>query len=77
MLEMTGFLGGPLVIQNIGGSATVNFGGALFISPKFATKSFNGAGSGHTGAINISYAGLSSTNTAVTDLFDQPIALDT
>lgn len=71
-----GFLGGPLVINTIGGSAVVNFGGALFVSPKNVAKNANGAGGGHTAAISFSFTGPSFTNTAVTDLVDQPVVLN-
>lgn len=71
---MTGFLGGPLIIDNIGGASVVNFGGAVFVSPKHISKTFSGSGGGNTAAINISFIGPSSTNTIIADIVDQPLS---
>jgi spore germination protein PF len=70
---MPAFLG-SVATNNIGGSATVEFGDTAFFSPKFATKSYHGSGSANTGAVNININGISSTATVQTDLIDQPIS---
>ncbi|WML60658.1 spore germination protein [Neobacillus sp. PS2-9] len=54
----------------------VQFGGAVFVSPKSATKSFNGSGVSNTGVNIVTVNGASSTNTVDTDVLDQPIVQD-
>lgn len=70
---MAGYVGGPLIIDTIGGSSSVNFGGAVVVSPKTVTKAAYGAAYGNTAAFNISITGPSSTNTSSVDLSDQPV----
>lgn len=73
---MVGYIGGPLVIDTIGGGAVVNFGGSLFVSPKNVSKTANGAGAGNTAALAFSFTGPSATNTILTDLLNQPVVLN-
>ncbi|TWE00985.1 spore germination protein PF [Neobacillus bataviensis] len=65
----------PVKIDTVSGGV-VQFGGALFVSPKNAIKSSHGAGSVNSGAHIVTISGVSSTNTAVTDVVDQPIVQD-
>lgn len=74
--KMGAFIGGPLSINTIGGQAIVNFGGTLFISPKNASKSFNGSGGGHTSAISFGFYGPSATNTVDNNVIEQPVTLN-
>ncbi|KAB2337166.1 spore germination protein [Cytobacillus depressus] len=64
---------GPVQIINVGGGI-VQFGDALFISPKSATKTFAGQGALSIGGFVITNNGLSATNVLDTNLIDQPIA---
>ncbi|NHM33940.1 spore germination protein [Neobacillus terrae] len=68
--------GFPIKIDNVAGSAIVEFGGALFISPKSASKSYHGSGSSNTAAQVNTFTLFSSTNTIQSDLIDQPIVRD-
>lgn len=63
---------GPVQIINIGGGV-VQFGDALYISPKAATKTFAGSGGFNTGGLVITNNGLSGTNVLDTNLVDLPI----
>jgi spore germination protein PF len=72
--KLQGIIAGPIVIENIGGSSVVQFGSSVFLSPKHISKTFSGAGGGHTAAVNISFTGPSSTNTAEFDVIDQPVS---
>lgn len=63
---------GPVQIINIGGGV-VQFGDALYISPKSATKTFAGSGGFNTGGFIITNNGLSGTNVLDTNLVDLPI----
>lgn len=74
---MQGIFGGPIIIENVGGSAVVQFGGSIFLSPKHLSKTYTGAGGGHNAAFNISYSGPSATNSVVTSVIDQPISATT
>ena len=73
---MLGQFGCPVVINNVGGNAVVNFGGSINISPKNISKTFSGSGAGHTGVLNLTYTAPSSTNTSIVDFVDQPVAFD-
>lgn len=64
---------GPVQILNVSGGV-VQFGDALYISPKSSTKSFTGQGALSTGGFVITNNGLSATNVLDTNLIDQPIA---
>lgn len=61
--EKYGYEGGHLVIDSIGGSSIVNFGGSLVVSPKNVSKSVYGAGSGTTAVFSFTFTKASSTNT--------------
>ncbi len=63
---------GPVQIFNVSGGS-VQFGDTLFISPKSASKSAHGSGSGNTGGFIITNNGLSGTNTLDSNLVDQPV----
>jgi len=65
----------PVKIDTVSGGV-VQFGGALFVSPKSSSKTAQGAGSSNTGAQVITISGISSTNAAVSDVVDQPIVQD-
>lgn len=73
---MAAFIGGPLTINTIAGSAIVNFGGALFVTPKNVSKNAVGSGGGHTSVISISTTGPSTTNSLDADVVDQSVVLD-
>ncbi len=64
---------GPVQIINVSGGV-VQFGDAMFISPKSASKTNAGSGGFNTGGINITANGISGTNVLDTKLIDQPIA---
>ncbi|AIE59292.1 spore germination protein [Bacillus methanolicus] len=63
---------GPVQILNIAGSGIVQFGDALFISPKSNTKSHSGSGASNTGGILVTINGISITNVIDSNLIDQP-----
>lgn len=63
---------GPVQIVNVGGGV-VQFGDTLVISPKSASKSTSGSGSGNTGGVIITNSGFSSSTKVDTNLVDQPI----
>lgn len=74
---MDGFIGGPLIIDTVGGNANINFGGAVYLSPKNISKTAAGAGGGHTTVVGFSISGPSVTNTVDSNLSSQPVVLDT
>ncbi|MBY0124374.1 spore germination protein [Bacillus sp. S/N-304-OC-R1] len=51
---------GSVTIKNISGSATVHFGNTKTISPASSSSTTTGSGSGNTGAITITYPGMTS-----------------
>lgn len=73
---MGGFVGGPFVIRTVGGSANINFSGALYITPKDISKEIIGSAAGHTSVVSIDFTGTSTTNTVNVDYADQPVILD-
>lgn len=66
---------GQVKIDTVSGGV-VQFGGAVFVSPKTVLKSNHGSGGPNTGAQVITYNGVSTTNTVDTDLIDQPVVRD-
>lgn len=60
---------GAIVIQTNAGN--INTGDLNNISPKSATKAYNGSGSGNTGFIPATFNGASATNTIDADIADQ------
>ncbi|MFS0634597.1 spore germination protein [Mesobacillus foraminis] len=62
---------GPVQIVNVGGGI-VQFGDALYISPKSNSKTTEGQGSSNTGGFIITNNGLSSSNVLDSSLVDQP-----
>ncbi|MGI8386140.1 spore germination protein [Robertmurraya sp. P23] len=62
---------GPVQITTVSGGI-VQFGDALYISPKSNAKSVTGAGAVNTGGIIITNNGLSASNVLDTNLIDQP-----
>jgi spore germination protein PF len=64
---------GRIVIDKIEGSSVVNFGGALVVSPKTASKAAYGAGAGNTAVFSFTDIDASSTNTDIVDSVDQPV----
>ncbi len=64
---------GPVQIVSVSGGA-VQFGDALYISPKASSKTAAGSGGFNTGGVIIANNGLSGTNVLDTNVFDQPIA---
>lgn len=65
---MPTFLGAIVISRNEG---NINTGDLNNISPKSATKLYNGSGSGNTGFIPTTITGASATNTLDADLVDQ------
>jgi spore germination protein PF len=63
---------GPVQIVNVTGGV-VQFGDALFVSPKAGTKTIGGSGGFNTGGVIVTNNGLSGTNVLDTNLIDQPI----
>lgn len=63
---------GPVQIINVGGGV-VQFGDALYISPKSAIKTNAGSGGFNTGGLIITNNGLSGTNVLDTNLVDMPV----
>lgn len=63
---------GPVQIVNVSGGI-VQFGDAVYISPKSASKTNAGSGSLNTGGIIFTASGLSGTNVLDANLLDQPI----
>lgn len=64
---------GAVQIVNAG-DGTIQFGDSLFISPKSATKSVFGSGSGSTGGIVVDNNGLSGNSVFDLNAVDQPIS---
>lgn len=54
----------------------VNFGGAVFISPKSSIKTTTGSGGDNTGVQVNTVNGVSSSNTVSSSVADQPIVRD-
>ncbi len=71
---MVGHDRGNIDIDEISGSSIVNFGGALVISPKLASKAVYGAGSNNTAVFTFTLTDINSTNTCDVDVFDQPVS---
>ncbi|ULT56511.1 spore germination protein [Neobacillus drentensis] len=65
----------PVKIDTVSGGV-VQFGGALFVSPKSASKTAIGSGSANTGVQIITINGCSATNAPDCDVIDQPIVQD-
>ncbi|MFO1445496.1 spore germination protein [Bacillus sp. Bva_UNVM-123] len=63
---------GPVQIITVGGGV-VQFGDALYISPKSSSKTNSGQGALNTGGLIITLNGLSASNVIDTNLLDQPI----
>lgn len=55
-------------------SGTINFGDALNISPKSASKTVSGQGGSNTGNVVITLNGANLNNTIDPDVIDEPIA---
>ncbi|GIN39174.1 MULTISPECIES: spore germination protein [Heyndrickxia] len=68
---MPSFVGNSQII-NVGGTATIQYGDTAFISPKSASKTTNGAGSGLEGVLFNSISLYSTTNTLDTSIVEQP-----
>ncbi|MGG3466728.1 spore germination protein [Neobacillus pocheonensis] len=66
---------GQVKIDTVSGGG-VQFGGAVFVSPKNALKSILGSGASNTGIQIINFNGVSTSNTIDSDLIDQPIVHD-
>jgi spore germination protein PF len=66
---------GQVKINTVSGGL-VQFGGAVFVSPKSASKSAYGSGAANTGAHIITVTGTSATNNLDSDVVDQPIVND-
>lgn len=61
---------GPVQIINVSG--IVQFGDAVFISPKSNSKTILGSGGSNTGGFIITNNGLNANNVLDTNLIDQP-----
>jgi spore germination protein PF len=64
---------GPVQIVNVTGGI-VQFGDAVYVSPKSASKTNAGSGAFNTGGFIVANSGLSGTNVLDTNVIDQPIA---
>ncbi|WP_409291771.1 spore germination protein [Peribacillus sp. SCS-37] len=64
---------GPVQITSINSGGILHFGDAVVISPKEATKSANGSGSGNIGLFVLTNNLLNGNNILDTKLVDQPI----
>lgn len=64
---------GPVQIINVGGGI-VQFGDAVIISPKSASKSTHGSGSSNTGGFIVTNNGINASNVVDTNLIDQPVS---
>jgi spore germination protein PF len=64
---------GPVQVANISGGV-LQFGDALAISPRSATKTLTGSGSSNTGFAIVTASGLNFNNTLDVNGLDQPIA---
>jgi len=62
---------GPVQILNVEGGV-VHFGDTAIISPKTASKSTSGSGTGSTGALVSVINGVSANATVDSNLIDQP-----
>ncbi|WP_040204487.1 spore germination protein [Neobacillus jeddahensis] len=63
---------GPVQIVNVGGGI-VQFGDAVYISPKSSSKTNAGSGGFNTGGLIVTNNGLNGTNVLDTNAVDQPI----
>ncbi|MHC0036757.1 spore germination protein [Pseudoneobacillus sp. C159] len=63
---------GPVQISTVSGGI-VQFGDALFVSPKSAAKTSSGAGALNTGIGILTANGFSVNNVLDTNLIDQPV----
>lgn len=63
---------GPVQVVNVTGGI-VQFGDALYISPKNSSKTNAGQGALNTGGFIITNNGISASNVLDTNLIDQPI----
>ncbi|WP_040203710.1 spore germination protein [Neobacillus jeddahensis] len=66
---------GQVKIDTVSGGV-VQFGGAVFVSPKNAFKTTHGSGASNSGAQIVTINGVNSTTTLDTDVIDQPILRD-
>lgn len=64
---------GPIQIVHVSGGA-VQFGDSVALSPKSASKSFQGSGANNTGAIIFTANGLNGNNVLDISGADQPVA---
>jgi spore germination protein PF len=64
---------GAVQILNVSGTAGVHFGDTVFLSPKSASKTSNGAGGGNSGAFVKSCNVISTNNVLDTSVVEQPI----
>ncbi|WML58898.1 spore germination protein [Neobacillus sp. PS2-9] len=69
------FVPGQVKIDTVSGGV-VQFGGAVFVSPKNASKNAFGSGASNTGVHIITVTGTSATNNLDSDVVDQPIVND-
>ncbi|GGG09840.1 spore germination protein [Paenibacillus abyssi] len=64
---------GNIKIVSVGSSAIVQFGDAIFLSPKSTSKTFAGSGSFNTGDFPLTNSGLNMTNTLDNDVIDDTV----
>ncbi|MBS4198653.1 spore germination protein [Bacillus sp. FJAT-49732] len=67
---MPALIGATQIINVTGG--VVHFGDVAVISPKSATKTFEGSGAGNVGGIVVTLNGFSVNPTIDSNLIDQP-----
>ncbi|WP_180247558.1 spore germination protein [Bacillus sp. AFS031507] len=70
------YIGGPITINTVAGSAIVEFGDTVFILPEFSSKTYHGSGSSNTAALVNTFRLVSTSVTVQSDLIDQPIVKD-
>jgi spore germination protein PF len=69
MFDMPAIVG-PIKINSVSGGV-VNFGDSFYLSPKSASKSISGSGSGNTGDFHIVNNGFSISSGVDPDVNDQ------
>ena len=65
---------GNIKIVSIGSSAIVQFGDAIFLSPRSTSKTFAGSGSFNTGDFPVTNNAVNATNTVDDDAVDDSIS---
>lgn len=64
---------GNIKIVSVGSGGVVQFGDAVVVSPKSASKTFAGSGSFVTGDVPVTNTGVNATNTLDPNLVDSSV----